>query len=253
MRKVVLCSIISSICFSSSIFAVADERAKKAGKSFLLESPMIPVVDGKSYGVHGRVFGLILQNRREIRKRLYGVPAKNGGRIGMFQLGDNRCCLVELGRIESENEAEYLSKLNYLESNRLKYAADEWQEEKDAIEKEYRGTKAQLEEVLDEAKEDFINFTQDYLEGINGVKEPVLVLVEEFCEKKGIEWCFLLHWGGAEAGAEHEMIRQDIKTIKEFTGFCRDLSDFLEVLAKSCPKGKQLFIDIVKKAKQAKK
>jgi hypothetical protein len=240
-RNIVFYLTIYFILFSHKFFAanspdllvggnfVFDTGLLRESKNeFILESAMISFVDGKSYGVSGDVFGLMLQNRREIRKRLYGFADSAKGeaavktgkedakRVGMYDFCGSKYCLIDLVQIESKNKKE---------------------------------NKEALLCCLETAKEDFISITKNYVRGVNAIKDYLLTLIEEFCQKKGIEECFLLRWGECEAGQEEAIIRNEIVTFKEFSQFCIDLSDFLEVLAKSCPKGKALFVEMVKKAK----
>ncbi|MFC1841770.1 hypothetical protein ACFLYA_01740 [Candidatus Dependentiae bacterium] len=192
---------------------------------FVLESSMLKALDGS--GIGGKSFGLMLQNRREIRKRVYGVQDETGNRVGMYEFEGDPYCLLELAQIEHEIENS--------------------PHDQDCEERMVR-----LQEVLEIAKEDFLNFTIGYIESIGGVKGLLMPLLEEFCEKRGLERCLLLRWGQVDSGDEGEVIRNEVLTCKDFTGFCIDLADFLEVLARSCPRGKALFVEMVKKSKRNK-
>lgn len=200
---------------------------KESKNDFKLESPMISMVDGKSYGVDAQVFALMLQIRREIRKSLFGLVEEgktDSKRAGTYDFFGKKYCLSELAEIEVSIKA---------------------------TDKNYKEIKDALTACLEKAKEDLISTTRVYVKGINNIKDPLLTLVEEFCDKKGLENSYLLKWGEAESGQEETMVRTQLKTLVDFGQFCIDFTDFLEVLAKSCPKGKTLFIDAMKKSKKA--
>lgn len=215
MKKIFIYLVIGSTLVFSKTFS-------QQGEVIILGSSVLGVIDGKSFGVHGEVFGLILQNRREIRKRLYGISTKSGERVGMYEFEGKNYCLSELAEIERSLDESDIAR------------------------------KETLREVLEEAKDDFLGITIDYIESIAGVKDYILLLLEDFFDKKGLERCFLLRWGEAEYGEEEQLIKKEILTFEDFVEFCTDLSDFLEALARSCPKGKKQFIQMVKKAKEAK-
>lgn len=107
-----------------------------------------------------------------------------------------------------------------------------------------------MTEVLEIAKEDFLALTAGYVDSAKGMKGPLLALIQEFCDKKGIRDCFILTWGEAEEGKEDEGLRRDVHTFKVFTKFCDDLAGFLEAMARSCPKAKKLFVAMIERAKQ---
>jgi len=184
------------------------------------------MVDGKSYGVDASVFGLMLQIRREIRKSLFGLSEDgkaDGKRTGLYDFFGKKYSIAELAEIE--------------------FCL------KDS-DKDFKAKQVALNACLEKVKEDLISITRGYVRGINNIKDPLLTLVEEFCEKKGVSDSYLLKWGEAESGQEEAMVRTQLKTLTDFGQFCIDFTDFLEVLARSCPKGKALFVDAVKKSKK---
>jgi len=241
MKKFILIFSLCCLYFNSGVIFAAE---------ITLESPMLDFIDGKSFGMNAESFGLVLQNRREIRKRLFGIPAKSGRRVGMYTFEGRHYSLVELAKIESEIEAQYYAEKSKLEKSKTKYASVDYKAEFDTIEKQYKERKQELKEALIAAKEDFVSFTRGYMEAVGGIKEPLLVLIEEFCEKKGLNRCMLLKWGSVAAGAEEAFIMTNCNTFKEFSKFCEDLTSFLEIIARNCPKAKRQFVDLIKKAKK---
>jgi len=163
-----------------------------------------------------KTFGLLLQLRRKFRKRIYGTVIRGNKRVGMYRFGNKNYTLIELEKIEKD-----------------------------------RGmAQADLSQILKEVKADFFDFAFKHFYIAKGMKAPLLVIIKEFCDKKGLEESFLLSWENIQEGKEEQNVR-NIGTFKIFTGFYKDMSDFLEALARSCPKAKQMFIDMIENAKQS--
>jgi len=190
-------------------------------EKIILESPLLSLIDGKTFGVSAVSFGLMLKQRLELRRRIYGVMQENGKRIGFFEFEGKKVTLLDLCEIESHVGEDSVKK--------------------DALRK-----------LLDSAKDDFMAISDKYAQAIRSIKEPLLGLLEEFVEKKGLKHCFLITWGSITAQEEEDAIRSELKDFKDFTKFYIELADFLEVLANSCPKGKRLFVEMVKKARAGK-
>jgi len=235
------------IFFSVLINANVSNVSQNADK-IILENSIMRFVDG--IGVKGEIFGFILQCRRKGRNRLYGVATSTGKRVGMFEYQGKKYCLVELAKIEKEYEAEYLSKLGYLEKNKPKYSADEWKKERRAIENEYRTRKDSLKDVFEYAQKDFIDITVAYLDSAAGMKDLLMIIIKEFCDKKGLKDCFLLDWGKTKEGEELDSIKKNIGNFSDLTRLWVDMTDFLETMARSCPKAKAMFIEMVRRAKE---
>jgi len=222
----------------------ADASAKpKKPKAIVLKHPLIQFMD-KILGAGP--YGLILQVRREVRKRLYGVPTKSGARMGIYKFDGKNVTVTSLAKIESQYEMEYFSQKDYLIKNKANYDEAEWTQEMDRLETEYQERTKVLQEILDSAKEDFLAISEDYVESARGTKEQSLILIKESCDRRGVKNCFILRWGEAEEGNETELLRKDVMTFKEFAKFLYDLSNFLEDMARSCPRSRKKFIDFVK-------
>lgn len=235
MKKIVLPLFVCYALSSKVSCTVFDNGLRESNNDFVLTSPIIKFVDGTFYGVDGQVFLLIMKNRREIKSRVYGVAENarkaDSKKIGIYDFAGKKCSLVDLVNIEVE-----------LENNKSNYTPKEFQDKKNA-----------LLDCLRIAKEDIISITSAYTTGINSIKDHMLALIEEFCQKKGIiKESLLLKWGEIEAGQEEDLIRSKFLTFKDFTQFCIDTADFLEVFARSCPKGELLFNKMVEEAKKKK-
>jgi len=227
----ILCALSSKVAFTAG----PDSSLRESKNNFAFKSSIIKFVDGASFGVDGQVFLLVMKNRKALRDRVYGVVGttevkSENKRTGMYDFDGKKCNLIDLVNIESE-----------LEKNKSRYSQEE-----------FNAMKGALSACLEGAKEDFISTTRAYVNGVNGIKVHLLTLIEEFCNKKGIKECFLLKWGECEAGQEELIIRKEILNFKDFAQFCVDLADFLEILARSCPKGESLFNKMVEEAKKRK-
>lgn len=251
MKKNVLFFVLIS-CFGTVFYPATFLR--ESISDFKFESKLLTFVDGKPHGVDGDVFGLLLKNRREIGKRLFGFADPSKGiaedqkKAGMYDFCGNKYCIIDLVNIENENEIKYVNSIRELEENRSRYNDVGFAKEKERVKREYDQAKEIINTCLKLVKEDLISITKSYVDGVNRIKTPILGLIEEFCDKKGINQCFLLRWGETEAGQEEDAIRKEVLTFGDFAQFCIDLRDFLEVLARSCPKGRALFEDMIKKS-----
>lgn len=205
----------------------------------VLEHPLVNFIDKL---MSSGEYGVILQIRSEVRQRLFGVPTRDGSgsRIGMFDYKGDKYSLVQLVKIEGKCEKEYKTRKTELISNPAQL---------EALEQEYKETKRVLREVLEVAKNDFIEISKDYIEAARGTKEQVLFLIKESSEKRGIKDCFLLKWGETEEGHETIYLENDIVTLKGFARFCYDLTNFLEDMARSMPRAKKKFLSLVEKSK----
>jgi len=213
----------------------------------VLTSPIIDLIDGKSFAIDGEVFGLIIQVRREVRKRLYGIRSKNGKFTGIYEFNGEMLSVAELTLLETQIDSHYNTQRNTLAQSRETTSEQEWNYQVEKLEQEYAQRKSELFELLNFVKEDFLSVTTQYCDGIRGFKGQILMLIEDSCHQRGKESCFLLKWGDERDGNEGELMRKEILSFKEFETFCIDLSNYLEDMARSCPKGKKQFLDMIKK------
>jgi len=245
----VFVTFLSILVDTKALAEVSNNRNKARADIVILENPIIGLIDNKSFGVTPEVFGFILQCRRAANKRLFGVMRADGTREGIYEFNGKKYCLVELAQIESEYEAEHLCKLNYLEKNCSK---DELAAEKAVIESDYREKTGSLRAVFEIARNDFIEITSAYLESARGMKDPLLIIIKEFCNKKGLETCFLLDWAETEEGGEIDSIKRNMSNFRDLARLCIDMTGFLEAMARSCPKAKAKFIEMVRRAREKK-
>lgn len=222
------------------------------GEHFILTSPLLPLIDGKSYAIDGEVFGLLLQVRRKIRILLFGVRNDNGTYVGRYDFDGEKKSIVELSMIETQLEATYYTQIDQMERDKDRYTSNEWAIEMRQIEQTYKKGKDELQQVLLVAENDFIKNTASYNQGVTGFKSQLIGLIRESCEFHGNPDSFLLTWEENDVDDEGEMLKEELNTIKKFQAFCQDLVNFLEDMARSCTQAKQLFIEMIKKSKEKK-
>jgi len=248
MKKLFISLVISYLLIGSTIFASEQNKDNK----IILESPLLNLIDGKSFGVNAPNFGLLLRQRLDLRRRIYGLVQKDGQRIGFFDFEGKKVTLLDLCEIESKIESEYSFKMNYLAKNESQYESQDLAKERKEIADTYNEKKRALRKLLDFAKEDYIEISAKYAGIARGIKDVLLGLIKEFLEKKGLKDSFLLTWGSLEPEEEEENVRKSLTNFQDFTDFCIELVGFLEAMANSCPKGKALFVEMIRKAKEGK-
>jgi len=181
-------------------------------KHVILKSPILPLIDGKSYALNGVVFGLILQVRKEVREMLFGVMNTEKELVGLYLFDGKYYSITELTQIEQEI---------YESGDQQKIT--------------------ELKKLLAQIKEDFLEITKGYVENIRSFKNQIVGLLEESCKAHDRPDSFLLKWGEELDGDEGQLLREEILNFKDFERFCLDLATYLEDMAYSCTKAKALF------------
>jgi len=220
----------------------------KKPKHIVLESPLVSILDKL---MPASAYGLMLQVRREVRKRLYGVKNKEGKLAGKYDYHGNKYTLLELVDIECQHERDNLEKKNRLIESKLSLSQEEFEKSLNQLEKEYAGMCTELRELLELAKEDFLSISACYAESARSTKKEILGIMQESCDKRGSQGCILLKWGEEDETNEGISLRTEVVTFKGFTEFCFDLCNFLEDLARNCPRTKKKFYDMVRRQQKA--
>lgn len=222
--------------------------ASVSAETFVLDSPLIDLLDGKSYAIDGDVYHLMIKMRRIVRQLLYGTQNELGQLIGSCEFDGQMYSIVELVIIEQQNEREFISRTEELNATKHQYSQDAWDLAVQEAHDRYENKKARLRAALEKVKEEFLIMTAPYM-GFMRFKDPILGLIQESCKHRDNKNCFLLKWGEEQAGQEGTLMRREIITFKVFEKFCIDLTDYLGDMAESCPKAKKMFIEILKKKK----
>jgi len=241
-----------AVCFAL-LFGSACLKSEK--KHIVLEGKFIEFMD--KY-MPASAYGLMLQVRRETRKRLYGIDHKRDEKIPYYDYKGEKCTVVELAAIEKEFNHAYWEKREQLDAQMAQYSRDELYNQQELVneiiqnEKDYFAEMEALRAVLYVAKEDFLGLSGRYVASARGTKKQLLALIQQSCDKRGIGRCFILRWGEAEEGHETDLLRYEVLTFKEYAKFCRDLCNFLEDMARSCPRTKGKFLEMVREKKNQK-
>lgn len=219
------------------------EAAKNPPK---IDHEIIKILDGKSWGLHGEVLGVMYQVIARIRQMLYGVLDKTTKtRVGMYEFEGKMYSILLLAQLESQLHAEFLAREQYLNNASIVDFTS-----LESLRHEYAVKKSQLNKIHVTIKEDFKNTTKTYVEAARGFKEQMLILIKESCKLRGKEKCFLLKWAEAPDGRETEYFENDMTTFGAMAEFFEDLVAFLEDLFNSCEKGREQFKQIMSKAQQ---
>ena len=245
MGKIVVFSAVLYLVLSLQVYCENIEAIQKNSSHIILESPLVGVLDKI---MPANAFGLMLQVRRKVRKLLYGVKGDDGKVVGAYEHEGKMCTIKDLAKIEGEYEKDYCAKKKYLNDDRDQYSDREWEQEFISIEKEYYGRMKALREIIAIAKEDFLSMTGSYVGGAREMKKELLGLVQESCDKRGVcDDSFMLKW--EEEGHEGESLRNELFSFREFESHCHELCNFMEDMARSCPRTKQRFLDLVRNSR----
>lgn len=103
--------------------------------------------------------------------------------------------------------------------------------------KQVQELKEELLIALNYIQADFLDLAERFLINVKNTKSLMVVLIEEDCQIRNNNDCYLLKWAHLEGDFnEKDAFRRDITSIRNFTLFCKDLVNFLGDFAHSCPK-----------------
>lgn len=83
--------------------------------------------------------------------------------------------------------------------------------------------------------QEFISFSEHFLDYLQHIKNAVLPLIEEDCAQRNRENSLLLKWALIPIGDEQKLFKQEITSYRTLCTFCHDVLCFLEDLEYSCP------------------
>lgn len=221
--------------------------SQEPSKSQKIDHEIIKILDGKSWGLHGEVIGVMYQVIVRIRHMLYGVFDKTTKtRTGTYKFDGEMHSIISLAQLESQLNADFFSHEQQLVNTTLPEDIVLLK----SLKKDHLAKKSSLYLIHATIKDDFKNTTKSYVEAARGFKEQMLILIKESCKLRGKDKCFLLKWGEAAEGKEMEHFDRDITTFDAMADFFEDLVAFLEDLINSCEKGREQFKQIMNKAQQ---
>jgi hypothetical protein len=105
----------------------------------------------------------------------------------------------------------------------------------------YKQNRMALMPCLKAAVDDFIKANEPFSAKMEGTKQMLLKLVEEFCLKYRRPYSFLLEWADVDDGQEFIIFEKNITNCRALHVFITDLVDFLEALYYSCEKARSEF------------
>lgn len=210
MKKKVLSSII---LLSSCSFAYEDWIHRAPGEhDIILESSLVKLVDGLSFGIDGRKIAMMFRVRKAVRKIQHGISNEQGVFTGLYEFKGDTYGVHELAYIEQQ--AKLRSDIETID---------------------------ELKQVLILAKKDFLNKVKPYMATARGAKKPMFMLIKESCKKRNRSDSILLRWGAAREEDEERQFEHDIVGFGIFDVFCTDLMNFMEDVIRSCPKALEQF------------
>lgn len=184
----------------------------------VLESILIKMMDGASFGVSGYEIKLMLHILLKLQHMLDGESDGKGNIVGLYNFEGGKYTIKELAHLEIEHEKWGHDDANTSDTQR------------------YFQKKQAFAQCLEEVKKDFDQKVAAFLANARGSKQQLLILIKESCEKHGNPNSHLLKWGDAQDGHETDAMYSDIHTFREFEIFCQDLANFNKDLIHSCPK-----------------
>jgi hypothetical protein len=188
-------------------------------ENITLEASVIKLADGTL--INADKIEFIRKFRRTLLSFLLGDQLTDGQRKGKYLFGGKWHSIESLARIEQE----------LVGSNR----------------KEDAERLLALEELLTHAKADFIVQSSEFIESGRGAKNIMIILIQEYCQKRNHNDSPLLDWSRTKEGQESTMFEHHITSFGLYCYFLSDLATFLSDLIHSCPKAEMQFKDRVAK------
>ena len=91
-------------------------------------------------------------------------------------------------------------------------------------------------ELFNNIVQEFLSFSEPFLEYLQQVKSGLVPLIEEDCIKRNRSTSLLLKWAHIQHGQERILFDKHIVSYRLLFTFCHDVCCFLEDLEHSCPK-----------------
>lgn len=202
-------------------------------KPIRLKSPVLKLLDGVTYALDGDCMKDMLCIRREVRIIQYGKrDSETGKMVGHYEFNGERYSIHQLAQIEHEIEQQCTA-------NKAAVSIDDPDRRKimAAIDAERMAQLEALKPCLRQAKDDFKRVNEPYIESTRGTKSMTLHLVHESCELRNREDSFLMEWSSVPEGKEFDSFEETMKTFQKLDTFCSDLTNFMDDVIYSCPKG----------------
>lgn len=165
----------------------------------------------------------------------------NSGKLNNKTLQDGAHSVIEaleksgLGHTHTETLLYHYNNYTYAIKDLAKIETTVFKNLTDAAQAE--ALQKELKVALHYIQADFLAIGEKFLINVRNTKQLMIILIEEDCEVRHNNDCYLLQWARLKGEFnEKEVFRRDITSIKNFTLFCKDLVNFLGDFAHSCPK-----------------
>lgn len=180
--------------------------AETAYKTVVLESPVLSIIDGVSWGINQYV----IANLVHIGKMIKGLQTGTKKNPGAYQYKGTHYTLNQLVELESQLSPAELKQLHA--------------------------------EALEKVKSSILDITQPFMSHANDIKEYIVVLIQDSCKKRNKETSALLLWAEHKKGEEAYHFTKNMTTLKSVNIFCDDLLTFFTDLINSCPKAREIYV-----------
>ena len=230
--KTTINTLIFSVGLLCSPLLIGDN---KDTHEVVLTSEMVHFLDGKAIGVNAGTVKNMLLVRREIKKIQFGEQTKKGIE-GHYLFEGTKHSIHSLASLESVYEMEFYQKESEYLKDKHRYGR-----ELEELEFAHNEIKNKLKEVLTKARNEFEERIAPFEKGLRGVKDQMIVLIAESCQKHNRSDCFFLKWVEAPIGTEMVYFHDQVTSFKALDQFCSDFTHFLDDLMRSCPKAMAQF------------
>jgi len=209
-----------------------------------LTSRFLQIIDGAF--LTGEIVGITLQIRKKLIEMIEGKRQPDGMYEGFYTINQCQQCIHQLADLESkllEEQEKSEAKLQSAQTDNEKREASRALEivEQQATE---------LHSILKVAKIDFQEAVSIFISRVRTVKEPIMMLINEYCEKAKRSDSLLLDWAKLN-DEEEESFNNSVTNFNIFYVFLNDLANFMEALIRGCPKAQQQFKKLMmEKSKQ---
>ncbi len=216
------------------ISSLLSSDCKLCAEKVALTSRFLQIIDGSF--LTGEIVGITLQVRKKLIEMIEGKRQPDGTYKGFYEINQRQLSIHQLADLESKLLAEQEKLEAKLQAAQIDNEKREASCELEFIEQNL----AELHSILKAAKIDFQDAVSIFISRVRSVKEPVLMLINEYCEKAKRPDSLLLDWANLN-DEEVESFNNSVTNFNTFNLFLNDLTNFMEALIRGCPKAQQQF------------
>ncbi len=213
MKNKLSLSLLLVFPFATTISA--SDHHEMSNLPIKLESKVLAIVDGNF--INADVLEIMRSFQRLLVEVLLGKKNDDGHRFGSYHCNGKDMSVIELAQYEE-----------HIESTKNSLTTEQ-----------YHAKVTEIQEALTAAKKDFLKRARQFQQSVGGSKENLILLVEEFCQKRNRTDSLMFVWSRTKEANESLLYDQKITSAKTFKTFLLDLFHFLGDLIHSCPKAHQ--------------